>query len=31
MTEKLSSDFLKRIEWFDANYGEVKENIARVC
>ena len=31
MTEKLSSDFLKRIEWFDANYSEVKENIARVC
>ena len=31
MTEKLSSDELLKIEWFDRNFSEVKENIAKVC
>ena len=31
MTEKLLSDELQRIEWFDANYKDVKENIRKAC
>ena len=29
--ERLSSDELKRIEWFDQNFKEVKENIKKAC
>lgn len=29
--ERLSSDELKRIEWFDQNFNEVKENIKKAC
>lgn len=31
MTDRLSSDELQRIEWFDRNFADVKKNIARVC
>ena len=29
--ERLSSDELKRIEWFDQNFKDVKENIKKAC
>lgn len=31
MTEKLSSDELLRVKWFDQNFSVVKENINKVC
>ena len=31
MTEKLSTDELQRIEWFDRNYADIKARIAAAC
>ena len=31
MTEKLSTDILKRQQWFDSNYKEILENIDSAC
>lgn len=31
MTEKLSTDELQRIEWFDRNYADIKARIASAC
>lgn len=31
MTEKLSTDELQRIEWFDRNYADIKKRIAAAC
>ena len=31
MTEKFSTETLEKIEWFDKNYAEIKENIEKAC
>ena len=31
MTEKFSTEILEKIEWFNKNYAEIKENIEKAC